>query len=76
MLSHHEFATLVLVHDRSEPAELDSADVEALLAHQLVTLERIGPNRCQPHITIQGYMYLKALGGVRTTGCRARPACR
>lgn len=65
MLSHHEFATLVLVHDRSEPAGLDRADVEALLARELVTLERLGPNRSRAQLTIQGYMYLKALGRVR-----------
>jgi len=76
VLSHHEFATSVLVHDRSEPAELDSADMEALLAHQLVTLERLGPNQSQPHVTIQGYVYLKALGRVRAKGCHARPASR
>ncbi len=65
MLSHHEFATLVLVNGCSEPAELDCADVEALLAHELVKLESHGPNRTRPQITVRGCAYLKALGRVR-----------
>ncbi len=66
MLSHHEFAALVLVSGCcSEPAELDGADVEALLAHELVTLESHGPNRTRPQITVRGCAYLKALGRVR-----------
>ncbi|RDK06305.1 hypothetical protein DN412_32095 [Cupriavidus lacunae] len=76
MLSHHEFATLVLVNDSPDPAELDSADVEALCARQLVTLERLGPNRSRPQVTIQGYVVLKALDRVRAKACRAQPACR
>jgi len=65
VLSHHEFATLVLVNDSSDPAELDSAVVEALRAHELVTLESLGPNCIRPQVTVQGYAYLKALGRVR-----------
>ncbi|TPQ37092.1 hypothetical protein C2U69_17215 [Cupriavidus pinatubonensis] len=65
MLSHHEFATLILVNNSPEPAELDCADVEALLDRELVTLESLGPNRTRPQVTVQGYAYLKALGRVR-----------
>lgn len=75
MLSHHEFATLVLVSDSSDPTELDCADVNALLAHQLITLEHLGPNHSRPRVTTQGYAaFLQAFGRVRATDCRARQA--
>lgn len=76
MLSHHEFATLVLVNGGAAPTELDNEDIEALLARQLVTLERLGPNHSRPQVTIQGYVFLKALDGVRAKDCRAQQACR
>jgi len=62
MLSPHEFAALVLVNDSPEPPELDRADIDALLAHQLVTLENQGLGRCRPLVTVQGHTFLKALG--------------
>ena len=62
MLSPHEFAALVLVNDSSEPPELDHADIDALLSHQLVTLENHGHGRCRPLVTVQGHAFLKALG--------------
>ena len=74
MLSHHEFATLVLLNDSSDPTELDCADVEALLAHQLVTLEHLGPNHSRPRVTTRGYAFLQAVGSVRARDCRARQA--
>jgi len=72
VLSHHEFATLVLLNERSDPTELDCADVEALLSHQLVTLEHLGPNRSGPQVTTQGYVFLQAFGRVRATDSCAR----
>ncbi|WER50101.1 hypothetical protein CupriaWKF_24530 [Cupriavidus sp. WKF15] len=65
MLSHHEFATLVLVNDSSDPAELDRADVEALLAREFVTLESVGQKCSRPRVTYRGSAYLKAMGRVR-----------
>lgn len=76
MLSHHEFATLVLVNDSADPMELDRADVQTLLAHQLVTLEPLGPNHSRPRVTTQGYAFLQAFGRVRARDCRAPTACR
>jgi hypothetical protein len=76
VLSHHEFATLVLVNGNPDPTELDRADIEVLLARQLVTLERLGPDHSRPQVTIQGYVFLKALDRVRAQDCRARQACR
>ncbi|AGW90834.1 hypothetical protein N234_12400 [Ralstonia pickettii DTP0602] len=73
MLSHHEFATLVLVNDSADARELDRTDVEMLLTHQLITLERLGPDHSRPQVTIQGYHFLKALGRIRA---RSRPAYR
>ncbi|MFS8978290.1 hypothetical protein PO002_27950 [Cupriavidus necator] len=70
MLSHHEFATLVLVNDSPDSRELDRTDVQTLLTHQLITLDRIGPDHSRPQVTIQGYHFLKALGRIRA---RARP---
>ncbi|CAJ96804.1 hypothetical protein E6A55_29420 [Cupriavidus necator H16] len=74
MLSHHEFATLVLVSGSSDPTGLDRADMDALLAYKLVTLERLGPNHSRPQVTIQGYAFLKALGRVRASEGQARQA--
>ncbi|SCU90025.1 conserved hypothetical protein [Cupriavidus necator] len=71
MLSPHEFATLILVNDAPEQVGLDNADVEALLANQLVTLEKLGPCSYRPTVTLQGYVFLKALGRVRAKSCRA-----
>ncbi|QQX86869.1 hypothetical protein JJQ59_29440 [Cupriavidus necator] len=74
MLSHHEFATLVLVSGSSDATELDRADMDTLLAYQLVTLERLGPNHSRPQVTIQGYAFLKAFGRVRAREGQARQA--
>jgi len=74
VLSHHEFATLVLLNDSSDPTELDCADVETLLAHQLVALEHLGPNHSRPRVTTQGYFFLQAFGRVLATDCCARQA--
>ncbi|AGW95701.1 hypothetical protein N234_37185 [Ralstonia pickettii DTP0602] len=74
MLSHHEFATLMLVDDNSGPTELDRADVEALLAHHLIRLESFGSNHSRPQVTIEGYAFLRAVGRVRASDswpCRA-----
>jgi len=71
VLSPHEFATLVLVSDSPDAAGLDRVDVEALLTHQLITLERRGPNHSRPQVTIQGYAILKALGHAHAKPSRA-----
>jgi len=72
VLSHHEIATLVLVNDHSDATELDDADMQALLDKQFITLERLGPTRAHPHVTIQGYAFLKAVGRVRASDGKAR----
>lgn len=65
MLSHHEFAALALVNGSCEPTELDCADAEALLAHELATLESLGTNRREPRLTAEVHAYLKVPGNVR-----------
>ncbi len=74
MLSHHEFATLVLLNGNPSPMELDRADIEALPARELITLERLGPDHSRPHVTTQGYAFLRALGRVPATAGQASQA--
>ncbi|NOV26782.1 hypothetical protein E5S69_25115 [Cupriavidus necator] len=76
MLSHHEFATLVLLNDSAESTELDLADVEALRAQQLVALEHWGQDQTRARVTTRGYALLQAFGRVPARDCRARPASR
>lgn len=73
MLSHHEFAVLLLVNDSGEPRDLDRADIEALIERKLVTLEHHGPDRCYAQVTPQGAAFLKACGHARVGGRRTSP---
>jgi hypothetical protein len=66
MLSPHEIAALVLVCEESKPRDLDMADIEALLAHQLITLEPMDSGLSEPRVTVQGHALLKSLGVIRT----------
>ncbi|GCB04454.1 hypothetical protein PSUB009319_20850 [Ralstonia sp. SET104] len=65
MLSPHEIATLVLVCGDSQPRDLDTVDIETLLALQLITLERPSPGVSEPRVTQQGHALLKSLGVLR-----------
>ncbi|MFL9864665.1 hypothetical protein PQR67_10850 [Paraburkholderia fungorum] len=60
MLSPHEFATLMLLKDAPDLLNLDSADLEALLDRQLVTLEDLSSGQRRPLITHDGHMFLRA----------------
>ncbi|MCO5401198.1 hypothetical protein [Ralstonia soli] len=71
MLSPHEIATLVLVCGNSQPRDLDTLDVETLLALQLITLECSGAGVSEPRVTLQGQALLKSLGVIRVRGGRA-----
>jgi hypothetical protein len=62
MLSPHEFATLLLVHDTRDRLELDPVDLEALLERGLVSLEECAAGHWCPHITPHGFALLKAVG--------------
>jgi hypothetical protein len=76
MLSPHEFATLVLVNETPDQADLDFSDIQALLASQLVTLEKLGPSCRRPQVTLQGYVLLKAFGRPRARPCQMPAASR
>lgn len=65
MLSPHEFATLMLLKDAPDPIDLDRADVEALLEHQLITLEKPTSGQRRPLITMNGDSVLKAAARIR-----------
>nr|WP_311528021.1 hypothetical protein [uncultured Ralstonia sp.] len=65
MLSPHEIATLVLVCGDLQPRDLDTVDVETLLALQLITLERSSLGVSEPRVTLQGHALLKSLGVLR-----------
>ncbi len=45
MLSPHEFATLLLVKDSPDQAEMERDELDALLERQLVKLEGLGSGR-------------------------------
>ncbi|MEX3628601.1 MAG: hypothetical protein VB138_03040 [Burkholderia sp.] len=45
MLSPHEFATLLLVKDAPDQAEMEREELDALLEQQLVRLEALGSGR-------------------------------
>ncbi|MGT2511063.1 hypothetical protein [Cupriavidus basilensis] len=62
MLSPHEFATLMLVHDTQDRLELDPVDLEALLERGLVSLEECGAGHWCPHVTPHGFALLRAMG--------------
>jgi hypothetical protein len=65
MLSPHEFATLMLLKDAPDPIDLDRADVEALLEHQLITLEKLTSGQRRPLVTLNGDSVLKAAARIR-----------
>jgi hypothetical protein len=64
MLSPHEFATLMLVKDATDQLEVDRADLDALLARQLVSLDHAASGQTLPRLTREGYSFLKAAGRI------------
>ncbi|MFM0080735.1 hypothetical protein P0D72_17945 [Paraburkholderia sediminicola] len=65
MLSPHEFATLMLIKEAPEQAGLDRAELDALLEHQLVTLEKLASGRLYPRVTSDGDSILNAIARIR-----------
>lgn len=59
MLTPHEFAALMLVHNESDQGQLDAADLEALFHRDFVALDK-SPDRRQAHLTRRGMSVLKA----------------
>jgi hypothetical protein len=61
MLSPHEMAALMLLNDCPDTSDLDRADVESLLKHELIALEEVSSNvRCL-RITSVGLAVLTAV---------------
>lgn len=60
MLTPHEFATLMLVREAPDRADLNPADLNALLEYQLVSLEKLTSGCKYLNLTDQGYFVLKA----------------
>lgn len=65
MLSPHEVATLLLVKDAPDPAELDHADLDALLERELVQLAKLDSGHRRPCIIARGGAVLKAIARIR-----------
>lgn len=68
MLSPHELATLLLIHDGraiDDPRELDPIDLNALVAKELVSLEPTEDFPYSPRITCHGQSMLRAMGRER-----------
>src|ERR1700692_4026077 len=61
MLSPHEFATLMLVRDALNQADLNRGDLDALLEHQFVTFEKLISGGWHLHLTVRGQSILKAV---------------
>ncbi|MFC4522599.1 hypothetical protein [Cupriavidus pinatubonensis] len=61
MLSPHEIAALILVKEAPAPVDLDPADLDTLLEHQLVTLEKRPSDHARPRLTQRGDSLLKAV---------------
>ncbi|MBC8751032.1 histidine kinase dimerization/phospho-acceptor domain-containing protein [Paraburkholderia sp. WC7.3d] len=54
MLSPHEFATLMLIKDAPDQIDLDRAELDTLLEHQLVALEELASGGRRPRLTRDG----------------------
>ncbi|KVE21922.1 hypothetical protein [Burkholderia vietnamiensis] len=75
MLSPHEFATLMLI--RHAPDQLDNgrAEIDTLLARQLIMLEHRADGDRRVHLTPRGHAMLDAFGasGARRRRASGRP---
>jgi hypothetical protein len=58
MLSPHEISTLMLVQDRPDQVDVQRTEVDSLLAHQLIILERTGEGLPRLMISTQGQRLL------------------
>ncbi len=66
MLSPHELATLLLIHNGpDEGRQFDPVDLNALVAKQLVSLEATPEHPQPPRLTHHGHSMLRAMGRER-----------
>ncbi|GLU34203.1 hypothetical protein WKR88_04955 [Trinickia caryophylli] len=61
MLSLHELAALILLEAALDRGNLDLADIETLLAQELVTLEPLPCGREEPRLTSRGASMVASL---------------
>ncbi|RQS68432.1 hypothetical protein DID96_19680 [Burkholderia sp. Bp8963] len=61
MLSPHEFAVLMLVKSSPDQIDMDREELDTLIEHQLVVLERLGSGACRPRVTNDGESLLQAV---------------
>jgi len=65
MLSPREFATLMLVKNASYPFDLSHEDLDALLTHQLIALDKELPGQLRPYVTHHGEAVLRSVARAR-----------
>ena len=65
MLSPHEFATVMLVKNASYQFDLSHEDLDALLTHQLIALDKDPPGQLRPYLTRHGEAILCAVARAR-----------
>ncbi|SAL63278.1 hypothetical protein AWB74_03333 [Caballeronia arvi] len=61
MLSPHELAALLLLRDLPEQFGLDQAELDALLEHQLVAVEKRPTGQERFHLTRDGHSVIQAV---------------
>jgi hypothetical protein len=61
MLSPHEFATLMLVHQAPDQLDMNRAELDALLERQLVMLEHCASGARRAYLTEEGRTFLDVL---------------
>ncbi|SPK70591.1 conserved hypothetical protein [Cupriavidus taiwanensis] len=62
MLSAHEFAALMILGNCEHDRQLDPADIEALVEHQLVCRERSKSGGWQARLTSEGKRFFDTIG--------------
>jgi hypothetical protein len=61
----HEFATLMLVKNASYQFNLSQEDLDALLTHQFIALDKDPPGQLRPYVTRRGETVLCAVARAR-----------
>jgi hypothetical protein len=61
MLSPHEFATLLLVKDSPDQLDMDRGELDALLEHQLIELEKLASGSQRLVLTESGVSTVRAI---------------
>ena len=65
MLSPREFATLMRVKNASYQFDLSHEDLDTLLTHRLIALDKDPPGQLRPYVTCHGEAVLRAVARAR-----------